>query len=115
MKNNPTPTLRQFAIFAFFTLTNAAGAWSWVLKGMVSKEAKHRLNVFHTAEKALAACFERDLGIDVIQAYSEDAAIWNEIMTILQKGSVEDKARFVSFLKAYQNNEVKEVFPETAA
>lgn len=106
------PTARQIAIFCYFTLSQAARDWSWVFKSALSGQAKHRLTILHNAEKALNDCFKKELGADVIAAYAEDAAMWTDIMDILTSGTAEDKARFLAFLKAYRNGEVKEVYPD---
>ncbi len=112
MKNQIIPTETQFAIFAYITLSQAARDWSWALKGLMKGEFKHRMSVLHSAEKALSDCFKKEFGEDMVSSYENEAAIWNEVATLLKTGSVADKARFVSFLKAFQDGDVKEIHPE---
>lgn len=107
------PTARQLAIFCYFSLTQAARDWSWVIKDSATGKVKTRMRDLHQAEKLLNDCFIKEMGSDVIASYSEDAAMWNEIMTILTTGTTEDKARFVSFLRAYTNGEVTDLRDET--
>lgn len=109
---NTSPTERQLAICFFLSLSRAARDWSWVLKGMVQHEAKARLSTLHNAEKALSNFLVKELGQEALDGFSDDAAMWTDVLSLLSKGNAEEKERFYCFLKAYMAGEIMDVSEE---
>lgn len=100
------PTERQLAIHFYLSLSRAANDWSWVLKGMMKGEGKARLLALHNAEKDLRMFFIRELGEQARDGFTEDAAMWSDVLMLLKKGNAEDKNKFLMFLKAYMAGEI---------